>query len=121
MTADAEDAALMLSAMAGFDSKDSTSERDDNWLRQIAEHGIADLDRPLTIGLPKEYYRDLAHGEAIEAVQRFLASRGTNWLKYLPHTHSAIPTTSSPELRRRLIFRVMTVCVSDIALKNPTP
>ena len=94
MTADAEDAALMLSAMAGFDPKDSTSaKRDDTWLSQIAEHGIADFDRPLTIGLPQEYYRDLAHGEAIESVQRTLVEQGHKLVDInLPHTHAAIPT-----------------------------
>ena len=47
MTHDAEDAALMLSVMAGFDPKDSTgAERRDAWLDAAVANGIAALDRP---------------------------------------------------------------------------
>ena len=94
MTCDAEDAALMLSAMAGFDYKDSTSaQRDDSWLAQIAQHGIPELDRPMTIGLPKEYYSGLSESAAIEGVQKALADQGHKLVNVsLPHTHAAIPT-----------------------------
>jgi aspartyl-tRNA(Asn)/glutamyl-tRNA(Gln) amidotransferase subunit A len=94
MTCDAEDAALMLSAMAGFDYKDSTSaQRDDSWLAQIAQHGIAELDRPMTIGLPKEYYSGLSDSAAIEGVQKALADQGHKLVDVsLPHTQAAIPT-----------------------------
>ena len=93
MTCDAEDAALMLSAMAGFDSKDSTSaQRQDAWLADFAEQGIPDLDRPLKIGLPQEYYADLSNGSIIEAVQNTLVQQGHELVDVsLPHTQAAIP------------------------------
>ena len=93
MTCDAEDAALMLSAMAGFDDKDSTSaQRQDAWLADLAEHGIPKLNRSLKIGLPKEYYADLSNGGAIEAVQETLAEQGHKLVDVsLPHTQAAIP------------------------------
>ena len=93
MTCDAEDAALMLSAMAGFDSKDSTSaQRQDAWLTDFAEHGIPDLDRSLKIGLPQQYYADLSNGSIIEAVQKTLAQQGHELVDVsLPHTQAAIP------------------------------
>ncbi len=93
MTCDAEDAALMLSAMAGFDSKDSTSaQRQEVWLADFAEHGIPDLDRSLKIGLPQEYYTDLSNGSIIEAVQNTLAQQGHELVDVsLPHTQAAIP------------------------------
>ena len=93
MTCDAEDAALMLSAMAGFDSKDSTSiQRHDAWLSDLAENGIPDLGRTLKIGLPREYYADLKDSAAIEDVQKTLARQGHELVDVnLPHTHQAIP------------------------------
>ena len=93
MTCDAEDAALMLSAMAGFDSKDSTSiQRHDAWLSDFAENGIPDLGRTLKIGLPREYYADLQDSAAIEDVQKTLAQQGHELVDVnLPHTHQAIP------------------------------
>ena len=93
MTCDAEDAALMLSAMAGFDNKDSTSaQRQDAWLADFAEQGIPDLNRPLKIGLPQEYYADLSNGSIIEAVQNTLAQQGHELVDVsLPHTQAAIP------------------------------
>jgi aspartyl-tRNA(Asn)/glutamyl-tRNA(Gln) amidotransferase subunit A len=55
MAKSAEDCALMLSAMAGFDSRDSTS------LERPAEDYSRDLAMPLAglkIGLPKEFFGD---------------------------------------------------------------
>jgi len=55
----AEDCALMLGAMAGFDPKDSTS------VDQPLDDYLAALDKPLTglrVGLPKEYF-----GEGLDA------------------------------------------------------
>jgi aspartyl-tRNA(Asn)/glutamyl-tRNA(Gln) amidotransferase subunit A len=55
----AHDLALMLSAMAGFDARDSTS------LEREAEDYARDLERPLAglrIGLPKEFF-----GEGVQA------------------------------------------------------
>jgi aspartyl-tRNA(Asn)/glutamyl-tRNA(Gln) amidotransferase subunit A len=94
MTRTAEDAGLMLSYMSGFDPRDSTSaNREDEWLRAIAHNGIPKLDRPLTIGLPKEYFADLANAQVIEAAQAELAKNGHTFKEVsLPHTQAAIPT-----------------------------
>ena len=62
MAKSAEDCALMLNAMAGFDERDSTS------LERPAEDYARDLDKPLTglkIGLPKEFF-----GEGMDAEVR---------------------------------------------------
>ncbi|MEE9342347.1 MAG: Asp-tRNA(Asn)/Glu-tRNA(Gln) amidotransferase subunit GatA [Gammaproteobacteria bacterium] len=59
MTRTAEDAAIMLSAMAGFDKRDSTS------IDRPVDDYIVGLNRSLdglTIGLPKEYF-----GEGLDA------------------------------------------------------
>ncbi|MDP3334381.1 MAG: Asp-tRNA(Asn)/Glu-tRNA(Gln) amidotransferase subunit GatA [Methylococcaceae bacterium] len=53
MTRSAEDAAILLQAMAGFDEKDSTS------VDQPVPNYLADLNKPLAglkIGLPKEFF-----------------------------------------------------------------
>ncbi|HEX8964408.1 MAG TPA: Asp-tRNA(Asn)/Glu-tRNA(Gln) amidotransferase subunit GatA [Rhodocyclaceae bacterium] len=53
MAASAEDCALLLNAMAGFDPRDSTS------LERPAEDYARDLDKPLAglrIGLPREFF-----------------------------------------------------------------
>jgi aspartyl-tRNA(Asn)/glutamyl-tRNA(Gln) amidotransferase subunit A len=53
MAKSAEDCALLLTAMAGFDERDSTS------LQRESEDYSRDLDRPLAglrIGLPREFY-----------------------------------------------------------------
>lgn len=55
MTRTAEDAAIMLNAMAGFDERDSTSAQED------VDDYTANLNENLdgiTIGLPKEYFDD---------------------------------------------------------------
>jgi aspartyl-tRNA(Asn)/glutamyl-tRNA(Gln) amidotransferase subunit A len=55
MAKSAEDCALLLNAMAGFDARDSTS------LERPAEDYGRDLERPLEglkIGLPKEFFSD---------------------------------------------------------------
>ncbi|MCB2052830.1 MAG: Asp-tRNA(Asn)/Glu-tRNA(Gln) amidotransferase subunit GatA [Geminicoccaceae bacterium] len=93
MTRTVADAALMLQAMAGFDSKDMTS----------ADHEVPDWSgllkadvRGLRIGIPKEYRVD-AMPEEIER----LWQRGAEWLRAagaelvevsLPHTRYALPT-----------------------------
>ena len=94
MTRTAEDAGLMLSYMSGFDRRDSTSaNREDDWLKAIAHNGIPNLVRPLTIGLPKEYFADLANAEVIVAAQAELAKNGHTFKEVsLPHTQAAIPT-----------------------------
>ncbi|VAX11461.1 Aspartyl-tRNA(Asn) amidotransferase subunit A @ Glutamyl-tRNA(Gln) amidotransferase subunit A [hydrothermal vent metagenome] len=93
MTGSAEDAAIMLQAIAGFDERDSTS----------AEQPVPDysegLENNLTgikIGLPKEYFGEgldasvaLSIEEAIEEYKKL----GAEVVDIsLPNTHLAVPT-----------------------------
>lgn len=92
LTRTAEDAALMLNAMAGFDPKDTTSmERD-------VDDYSANLERPLEglrIGLPKEYFGDgLNEGirSAVMAAVKELESQGAVVKDIsLPRTELSIP------------------------------
>ncbi len=93
MTRNAQDAAIMLNTMAGFDSRDSTC------LDKPVPDYTADLNNSLQglkIGLPKEYFAegldsDMATviDEAIKAYQKLGAT-----IKEisLPNTHLAVPT-----------------------------
>jgi len=92
MTRTVRDAAILLRAMAGFDSKDSTSVDTDvaDYERDL-EHGVAGL----RIGVPREYRLEGAPAE-IEA----LWSSGIAWMREqgaeivdvsLPHTKYALP------------------------------
>ncbi len=93
MTRTVRDSAIMLSAMAGHDSKDSTSapvETPD--FESLLGQGV----KGLRIGIPKEYTAD---GMAQEITD--LWSKGAEWLKdagaeivevSLPHTKYALPT-----------------------------
>ena len=92
MTKDVRDAAIMLTAMAGHDSKDSTS----------ADIPVPDFEAMLTgdirgkvIGIPREYRMDGMPGE-IEALwaegRRMLADAGARIVDIsLPHTKYALP------------------------------
>ncbi|MDU4251618.1 Asp-tRNA(Asn)/Glu-tRNA(Gln) amidotransferase subunit GatA [Pseudomonas sp.] len=63
----AEDCALMLGAMAGFDPKDSTC------VDQPVDDYLAGLTKPLTglrIGLPKEYFGAGLHSRIADAVMK---------------------------------------------------
>jgi aspartyl-tRNA(Asn)/glutamyl-tRNA(Gln) amidotransferase subunit A len=69
MARSAEDCALLLSAMAGFDERDSTS------LQREAEDYSRDLEKPLTglrIGLPKEFFGEGMSAEVRAAVEAAL-------------------------------------------------
>ena len=87
-----EDAALLLTSMAGFDAKDSTSvELAVPDFAAAVERGV----KGLTIGIPREYRMD-GMPEEIEA----LWTQGVEWLKAegaqvrdisLPHTKYALP------------------------------
>lgn len=88
----AEDCALMLNHMAGFDARDSTS------LQRDAEDYTRDLARPLQglrIGLPKEYFGDGLADDvrgAIEGALAELRKQGATTVEVsLPNTHLAIP------------------------------
>ncbi|SFV88417.1 Aspartyl-tRNA(Asn) amidotransferase subunit A @ Glutamyl-tRNA(Gln) amidotransferase subunit A [hydrothermal vent metagenome] len=93
MAQTAEDVALTLNVMAGFDEKDSTSaERD-------VEDYTANLNnsiKGLTIGLPKEFFSDgLDDGVASEvmaAIKEFEAMGATVKEISLPNSKYAIPT-----------------------------
>jgi aspartyl-tRNA(Asn)/glutamyl-tRNA(Gln) amidotransferase subunit A len=93
MTRNAEDAALMLSVMAGFDPKDSTSaNRDDAWLADVLHHGIAELERPAVIGLPDQYYENSGDQESLAEARQELEKLGHTFKSVsLPHTDAAIP------------------------------
>lgn len=91
MVRTAQDAALLLAVMAGFDPRDSTSaQRKDPWLAKIPTEGIE--QRPsLRIGLPKEYFADFS-GNEIEAVKIQLEKLGHTLVDVsLQHTDAAIP------------------------------
>jgi aspartyl-tRNA(Asn)/glutamyl-tRNA(Gln) amidotransferase subunit A len=69
MAKSAEDCALMLNAMAGFDTRDSTS------LERQTEDYTRDLERPLAglrIGLPKEFFGEGMDADVRAAVQAAL-------------------------------------------------
>ncbi len=93
MARTAEDAALLLAAMVGFDPKDSTSaERHDTWLDNLAYVGIPATPQGLRIGLPGEYYADLKIAAELDRVRHTLESMGHTFVELnLPHTAAAIP------------------------------
>ncbi|MBK9021477.1 MAG: Asp-tRNA(Asn)/Glu-tRNA(Gln) amidotransferase subunit GatA [Sulfuritalea sp.] len=70
MAKSAEDCALLLTAMAGFDTRDSTS------LERPAEDYSRDLEKPLNgmrIGLPKEFFGEGMDADVRAAVEAALA------------------------------------------------
>ena len=88
----AEDCALLLNHMAGFDTRDSTS------LERAKEDYTAHLDKPLDglrIGLPKEYFGDGLAADVRAAIETALAELrklGAITVEVsLPNTHLAIP------------------------------
>lgn len=92
MTKTAEDAAMMLNVMAGFDQRDSTSVDKD-----VPDY-TAELDKPLTglkIGLPKEFFMgdidsDIA-ARTQEAIKEFEKLGATVKEVSLPNTTLSIP------------------------------
>ncbi|MDD3482791.1 Asp-tRNA(Asn)/Glu-tRNA(Gln) amidotransferase subunit GatA [Azovibrio restrictus] len=92
MARSAEDCALMLSAMAGFDEKDSTS------LERPAEDYSRCLGQPLKglkIGLPKEFFGEGCGAEVMAAVQAAIAEYkrlGAEVVEVsLPNSHLSVP------------------------------
>ena len=70
MARSAEDLALMLNVMAGFDERDSTS------LQRKKEDYARDLNQPLNglrIGLPKEFFADGLNADVAQAVEAAIA------------------------------------------------
>ncbi len=93
MTRNAEDAAIMLNTMAGFDARDSTC------LDKPVPDYTADLNNSLQglkIGLPKEYFAEGLDGEmasAIDAAIKAYQKLGATIKEIsLPNTHLAVPT-----------------------------
>jgi len=91
-TRSAQDAALLLAAMAGFDEHDSTC------VDRPVEDYSATLDEPLQglrIGVPKEYFDaglDAAVGAAIEAALAEYRRLGAAVSEIsLPNTHLSVP------------------------------
>ena len=92
MAQTAEDCALMLQVMAGFDPRDSTSAEQD-----VPDYQ-ADLNRPLQgkrIGLPKEYFDKGLDAEVRAVMDRAIAQLtdlGAEMVDIsLPNTHLAVP------------------------------
>jgi aspartyl-tRNA(Asn)/glutamyl-tRNA(Gln) amidotransferase subunit A len=88
----AQDAAILLAAMAGFDERDSTS------VQRAVEDYTASLDAPLDglkIGLPKEYFSaglDAGVASAIEAALQEYRKLGAEPVEIsLPNTHLSVP------------------------------
>ncbi|MFT5571226.1 MAG: aspartyl-tRNA(Asn)/glutamyl-tRNA(Gln) amidotransferase subunit A [Cryomorphaceae bacterium] len=93
MTHTAEDAALMLNSMAGFDEKDSTS------LDVPMEDFTAQLNNSLdglTIGLPKEFFGEGLDDEIASLIEDAVKSYETLGAKIkhisLPNSHLALPS-----------------------------
>ncbi|HBQ39343.1 MAG TPA: Asp-tRNA(Asn)/Glu-tRNA(Gln) amidotransferase subunit GatA, partial [Halieaceae bacterium] len=93
MARTAEDCAMLLNAIAGFDPQDSTSSE------QPVEDYTAQLAQPLSglrIGLPREYFGEgleQATGERVRAALALLELQGATLVDItLPHTGLSIPT-----------------------------
>ncbi|UXD86391.1 Asp-tRNA(Asn)/Glu-tRNA(Gln) amidotransferase subunit GatA [Thalassolituus hydrocarboniclasticus] len=93
ITRTAEDSAMMLNVMAGFDAKDSTCVD-----REVPDY-TATLNNSiegLTIGLPKEYFRSDLSAEMQQQVRNAIAEYEKMGARVkevsLPNTHLAIPT-----------------------------
>ncbi len=92
MAQSAEDCALLLNAMSGFDPKDSTS------LEKEVPDYTADLNKPLSglkIGLPKEYFGEGLSAGTDEVVKKAIEeykNLGAEIIDIsLPNTHLAVP------------------------------
>jgi aspartyl-tRNA(Asn)/glutamyl-tRNA(Gln) amidotransferase subunit A len=92
MTRNAEDAALLMNVMAGFDERDSTS------IDKSVPDYSASLDDKLdglTIGLPKEYFGEGLNPDIQTAVQQAIKTYENMGARIkeisLPHTDLAVP------------------------------
>ena len=92
MAASAEDCALLLNTMVGFDERDSTS------LNRPVEDYARDLDKPLNglrIGLPKEFFGEGCDAEVMAAVRAAIAEYeklGASCVEVsLPNSHLSVP------------------------------
>ena len=92
MAASAEDCALLLNTMVGFDERDSTS------LDRPVEDYTRDLEKPLNglrIGLPKEFFGEGCDAEVMAAVRTAIAEYeklGATCVEVsLPNSHLSVP------------------------------
>jgi len=92
MAASAEDCALLLNAMAGFDERDSTS------LDRPREDYARDLEKPLAglrIGLPREFFGEGCAAGVMAAVQAAIKEYerlgATTVEVSLPNSHLSVP------------------------------
>jgi len=92
MAKSAEDCALLLNVMAGFDKRDSTS------LDRAKEDYARDLDKPLAglkIGLPKEYFAEGLASDVAQTIEAAIAEYkklGAQVVEVsLPNTQLSIP------------------------------
>lgn len=92
MAASAEDCALLLNTMVGFDERDSTS------LDRPVEDYARDLEKPLNglrIGLPKEFFGEGCDAEVMAAVRAAIAEYeklgATTVEVSLPNSHLSVP------------------------------
>ena len=92
MAASAEDCALLLNTMVGFDERDSTS------LNRPVDDYARDLDKPLNglrIGLPKEFFGEGCDAEVMAAVRAAIAEYeklGASCVEVsLPNSHLSVP------------------------------
>lgn len=92
MAASAEDCALLLNSMAGYDERDSTS------LERPVEDYSRDLEKPLNglrIGLPKEFFGEGCDAEVMAAVRAAIAEYeklgATTVEVSLPNSHLSVP------------------------------
>jgi aspartyl-tRNA(Asn)/glutamyl-tRNA(Gln) amidotransferase subunit A len=92
MAASAEDCALLLNSMVGFDERDSTS------LDRPVEDYARDLEQPLAglrIGLPKEFFSAGCDAEVLAAVQAAIGEYeklGATMVEVsLPNSHLSVP------------------------------
>ena len=89
----AQDLAIVLANMAGFDPRDSTcSEQTDAWLDDMRATPLAS-GGGLRLGLPVEYYKDLgATQDSLDAARKVFEAAGFSVQDVsLPHTSAAIP------------------------------
>lgn len=93
MTQTAEDAAIVLNAMAGFDPKDSTSAQKDV---EDYTKNLNDSLNGLNIGLPKEFFSDgldaKVEQQIMNAIKDFEAMGANIKEVSLPNSKFAIPT-----------------------------
>ena len=92
MAASAEDCALLLNTMSGFDERDSTS------LDRPLEDYSRDLENPLAglrIGLPKEFFGEGCDAEVMASVRAAIAQyekMGATTVEVsLPNSHLSVP------------------------------